>query len=188
MAIVKFLDVASKRSTLLFPYICSHVLWIFSDNLEVGMFAIFGNVISCIQKQRTIPLDIVTTTTYNENDKTYVKRGIQKKKVVYILDDDHAKLKMTIQSTIGDPKCTNKNITYKVNEGCPLMDTVVPKHKPLQYVGLSLRTTNPWYSYPLLEFMTIHITLIQSLGFLVCISKWIQFLIEAILNMSLMFL
>ena len=61
----------------------------------------------------------------------------------------------------GDQKFTKKKIMYKLNEGCPLMDMVVPKHEPLQNTSLSLRIANPWYLYPLLELM-IHITFIHS--------------------------
>lgn len=74
-----------------------------------------------------------------------------------------------------DPNYRNKQITYRANEGCPLMDTVVPKHEPLQPIGLSLRTTNNWYLNPLLELNAIHIILNHCFEPLIHISKCINF-------------
>lgn len=83
----------------------------------------------------------MTTTTHNENNKTCVKCGNQKHGqyrfpiLIMLTEND----KPIID---GDQKCTNEKVTHKANEGCSLMDIVVPKHEPFQHIGLSLKTTH----------------------------------------------
>lgn len=127
MVIVKLSNITSQKS-IFFLDIHNHVLWIFSDMLQIGMFAIFGNVIICIQKPKIISPNIMTstTTTYYENDKACVKCGNKKHEQcrlpILTLQTENEK-----SISKGDQKRTHKKITYKANERCPLMDMILPK-------------------------------------------------------------
>ena len=97
-----------ETNAFFFLDIYNHVLWIFSDRLQVGMFAISSNVISYMQKPRILwPKMMNTIATYNENNKMCVKHEHQNKSSV----DSQSWLcilNMTNQSTMGTKNAQTK--------------------------------------------------------------------------------
>lgn len=120
MTLTKSSEVASKRSTFfnkkLFIYFlikisvfCNHMLWRLFDRLQVGIFAIFGNVISCMQKSRTIsPNGMTITTTYNVRMTNHVWNMDTKNKSNVNAQSRLCKLKMTTQSTMSTKNTQTK--------------------------------------------------------------------------------